>query len=366
LKYVDEFRKQAPAMALAERIRRLGEELGQVRLMEVCGTHTMSIFRNGIRGMLPSNIRLLSGPGCPVCVTPTGTIDLAIALARRPEVVVATFGDMMRVPGSDSSLERERAAGADVRVIYSPLDAVRFAADQPERKVVLLSVGFETTTPGMAASLLQAEAQAVPNFYLLCAHKLIPPAMLALTGGAEGVRLDGFLCPAHVCTVIGSEALRPVATERGIPCVVAGFEPLDILRGIEGLVAQVAEDRAEVENVYRRAVRPEGNPVAIATSDRVFETADTEWRGLGIIPGSGLAIREEYRHRDITHAFPLELAPGRDHPGCACGEVLAGRIEPPECGLFGKTCTPQNPIGPCMVSSEGTCSAHYKYGELDE
>jgi hydrogenase expression/formation protein HypD len=349
------------ARAVLADIRRLSERVGPVRLMEVCGTHTMAIRRAGIPSLLPPGVELLSGPGCPVCVTPNQVIDRAVALARLPGVCLATFGDMLRVPGSSTSLAEARAAGAEVEVVYSPLDALRLAEARPARTVVFAGVGFETTAPTVAAALQAARARRLPNFAVLAAHKLVPPALEALLARPD-VRVDGFLMPGHVSVVIGSDAYLPVAARHGVPCVVAGFEPVDVLLAVRMLLAQRAEGRAAVEVEYRAVVRPGGNPHARALLAEVFTPEDSPWRGLGVIPGSGLGLAADYRGLDALARFPLELEPTREHPGCRCGEVLVGALRPPECALFGQACTPARPVGPCMVSSEGTCAAYHKFG----
>jgi hydrogenase expression/formation protein HypD len=327
----------------------------------VCGTHTTSIFRHGIRSLLPGNVTLTSGPGCPVCVSPTAYVDNAIALARRG-VAVFTFGDMVRVPGTESSLAAERAEGADVRIVYSPMEALRQAAAMPGRSCVFLGVGFETTTPGVARTVQETVARGVGNLSFLTAHRLIPPAMEALVA-QEDVRIDGFLCPGHVSVVIGTIPYEPVCARAKIPCVAAGFEPDDVLQGIVMLLTQLVEGRCEVANQYVRCVRRGGNPKARATVEETFEVADACWRGFGCIPDSGLRLKGEYATRDALQTFGLvDAADGGDLPGCRCGDVLRGAIVPPECGLYGNRCTPTDPVGPCMVSSEGACAAYYKHG----
>ena len=347
--------------ALVRRIERSVKAAGrEVQLMEVCGTHTMAIFRSGLRSILPAGLRLISGPGCPVCVTPSSYMDRAIAISRIPDVTVATYGDMMRVPGSMSSLERERSRGTDVRVVYSSADALELAKGLPDRRVVFLAVGFETTAPGIAATALAAEREGVKNFYLLPAPKLIPPALEAVLAG--GARLDGFICPGHVSVIIGSQAYEPIARRHHVPCVVTGFEPPEILLGLAMAAEQIAEGRAEAEIAYRHAVTREGNAQARAVMNQVFEAVDAEWRGLGTIPRSGLALRERFSSTDAARQFEVNMPESQEPPGCRCGEVLAGLVEPEECGMFGRACTPERPVGACMVSSEGTCAAHFKYG----
>ena len=332
-----------------------------VRLMEVCGTHTMAISRSGIRGALPAGLELRSGPGCPVCVTDQSDIDLMIGLGRVPGVIVTTFGDMMRVPGSATTLERERAAGADVRVVYSPLDAVDIAAALPGREVTFLGVGFETTAPVAALAVLEAERRGIPNFSLYSAHKLVPPALRALLDGpAPGI--DGFLLPGHVSTVLGRRGFQFLADEYRAPAAITGFEPADILYGIQMVLEMLESGQPAVKNAYPRAVREDGNPEARRAMDGVFEPAAVPWRGLGEIPSSGLALRAAYAGRDAARRFGLERRPAAAPRGCRCGEVLRGRTVPAECPLFGTACTPAAPVGPCMVSSEGTCAAYYQYG----
>ena len=362
MRFIEEFRDPRPVRAAREALLREAEGLPPAAFMEVCGTHTMSAFRFGVRGMLPANVRLLSGPGCPVCVTPNDYLDRALAYARTKGVVVATFGDMMRVPGSRSSLEKERAIGADVRVVYSPLDALDLARREPSKRIVFLGVGFETTAPAVGASVLEARASGLRNFTVLCGHKLVPPALEALLAVKE-LRLHGFLCPGHVSAIIGADAYLPVARDRRVPCVIAGFEPLDMIQGLVLLLKQVRAKAAEVGNQYARVVTREGNRKAQEVLARVFEPCDTPWRGLGPIPRSGLRLREEFRDHDAEAALPLgRLEPSAENPACECGRVLQGLRTPLECPLFGKACRPDSPVGACMVSSEGTCAAYHKYG----
>ncbi len=346
---------------LLQRIRGLADAIGRpIRLMEVCGTHTMAISRSGLRALLPPNLRLLSGPGCPVCVTPVDYVDKAIALARRPDVVVMTFGDMLRVPGSESSLEQARAEGARVRVVYSPLDAFR-AARSGSDQVVFLGVGFETTAPTVAWTVREARRLGVSNYSVLCAHKLIPPAMRALLDSGE-CRLDGFLCPGHVSVMIGTKAYEPIAHDYRLPCVVAGFEVLDILRGVARLLEMRCAGLAAAENAYERGATSEGNPAGLALLDEVFTAETTVWRGLGALLASGLALRPAFDAHDAEKRFaPLNVPPPREPKGCRCGDVLRGACLPDECPLFGRTCAPENPVGACMVSSEGSCAAHFRY-----
>jgi len=351
------------AAAVLAAIRRESEGLGRIRLMEVCGTHTVAIQRAGLPGLLPGSLELISGPGCPVCVTPNRTLDRAIALSRLPEVMLTSFGDMLRVPGSSSSLVRERGAGADVRVVYSPLQALELAARHPDRQVVFLGVGFETTAPAVAAVIQQAFRK-VKNFSVLVAHKLIPPALHALCTRPD-FEVDGLICPGHVSSIIGSEAYRPLVDRHRIPCVVAGFEPVDILLAILMLLRQIRAGWPEVQSEYRTAVKPEGNPRARELLRQVFAPVDGDWRGLGRIPASGLALRPELHSLDAAERFSVPEEPAREPRGCRCGEVLVGAIRPDQCGLFAKECTPDNPAGACMVSSEGTCGAHFRYRTME-
>jgi hydrogenase expression/formation protein HypD len=332
--------------------------------MEFCGGHTHAIFKTGLRQVLPEHVRLRSGPGCPVCVTAATDLEHAIALARLPEVILTTYGDMMRVPGRRGSLQEARAGAADVRIVYSTLDALKIARQNPDRKVVFLGVGFETTAPTTAAAILQAEQENLPNFFVHCLHKLTPPATRAILDAGE-VRLDGIIGPGHVTTIIGANAWSFLPQEYGISCVVSGFEPLDILRAVRTLVQLHEDGRAAVHNAYGRGVSAEGNRVAQQMLDRVFEVCEADWRGFGPIPDSGLTLRATYAHRDAVRTWPMDIAPVPEPKGCRCGEVLRGVLEPAECGLFRKVCSPRTPVGPCMVSSEGACAAYYRYG-VDE
>jgi hydrogenase expression/formation protein HypD len=331
-----------------------------MRFMEVCGTHTVSIFRHGIRSLLPPEVTLLSGPGCPVCVTAQADIDAFIAISRLPDTTVATFGDLMRVPGSGSSLQAERAEGRDIRVVYSALDSLAIARENPRRRVVFLGVGFETTAPTVAATLLSAKTEGLKNFFIYSAHKTVPPALMALVG-QECVKIDGFLLPGHVSVIIGLRSYESFFNHYPTPCVVAGFEPVDILEAIQRLARQVAFDEKRIENSYPRAVTWQGNTKAQALLDQVFMASDVKWRGLGEIPGSGLSFRPEFAEFDAVKALSLTVFDAPEPKGCACGEVLTGRKIPPQCQLYKKICTPLEPVGPCMVSTEGTCAAYYRY-----
>lgn len=352
------FKDSKLARGLIETIHRLAPE--HATLMEVCGTHTVAIARNGIRDLMPEGLRLASGPGCPVCVTCNRDIDTVIALARIPNVTITTFGDMTRVPGSTSSLLAEQAAGRSVEIVYSPLDALAFAKAHPEREVVFVGVGFETTTPLVAMAIKRAKAMGLSNFTVFAAHKNMPGALELLVGDPT-LELDALILPGHVSTIIGAEPYRFLAEKYGIPGVITGFEPVDVLQGIAMLVRQLHEGRAEIEIAYARGVMPEGNPVALAAIGEVFETCTATWRGLGDIPGSGYRIRDEFADFDAVRRFEPDVEPTRDPKGCRCGDVLRARIAPNECPLFRTVCTPENPVGPCMVSSEGSCAAYYRY-----
>ena len=355
---LSQFRNPELARGLVESIRELAP--AQATLMEVCGTHTVAIARNGIRGLMPEGVRLASGPGCPVCVTSNRDIDTVIALARILEVTIATFGDMTRVPGSTSSLLKEQAAGRSIEIVYSPLDALKLAAAHPERQVVFVGVGFETTTPLIAMAIQRAQAAGLANFSVFAAHKTMPGALEAIVNDPE-LKIDALILPGHVSTIIGAEPYRFLAEKYGIAGVITGFEPVDVLQGIAMIMRQLHEGRAEIEIAYARGVRAEGNPTAIAAIDEVFEPCAATWRGLGEIPGSGYRIREKYAAFDAVRRFAPEVEPTVEPKGCRCGDVLRGRMAPNECPLFRRACTPENPIGPCMVSSEGSCAAYFRY-----
>jgi hydrogenase expression/formation protein HypD len=340
------------------RFRKLHRE--PVRLMEVCGTHTMSIARAGLRHLLPDGLKLISGPGCPVCVTSTGYVDAACELARREDVIIATFGDMMRVPGSRTTLEGVKATGADVRVVYSPLKSLEIAAGTPGRTVVFLGVGFETTAPAIA-TLIQAAARArAANLAVFPAHKLIPPALRVIASDPE-LRVDGFLLPGHVSVIIGAEPYRFLAEEFKRPAVITGFEPEDVLEATAMILQQMLGGSAEIQNQYKRVVHPEGNPEARRRLDEVFRTTDASWRGFGVIPESGLVVRDEFAQWDADRRFNIRVAPEEPETGCLCGDVLKGKINPRDCPLFGTRCTPASAVGPCMVSSEGACAASFRF-----
>ncbi|NOX20762.1 MAG: hydrogenase formation protein HypD [Nitrospirae bacterium] len=346
---------------LREYVKRLAQRIGRpVRLMEVCGTHTVSIFRHGIRAMLPEGVDLLSGPGCPVCVTSIEDIDWAIAFCKQVGGVIATFGDMMKVPGSDMNFFQARAEGADIRFVYSPVDALNIAVEEPDKEVVFFATGFETTSPTVAAVLKRALDERVGNFYIYSVHKLVPPALKALVEDKE-VRVDGFILPGHVSTIIGSRGYEFLARQYKLPGVITGFSPEEIMQGIAMLLEQILQGRAEIEIQYKKVVRPEGNPQALRLLEDVFTLADSYWRGIGMIPQSGLEPAEQYSEHDAKQAFRLEFTSKPEPRGCSCGEVLRGVKKPTDCPLFRKVCTPERPVGACMVSTEGSCAAYYKY-----
>ncbi|MBU1428650.1 hydrogenase formation protein HypD [bacterium] len=357
MRYVDEYRNKEIAQKILRQIKSISKK--KINLMEVCGTHTMAIFRNGIKKMLPHNINLISGPGCPVCVTPISYIDEIIALSRGENFIITTFGDMIRVPGSTSTLEKEKTDGADIRIVYSTLDALKIAQDNSSKEVVFMGVGFETTSPTIASAVLEAQKEKIENFSVLSVAKIIPPAMKALLGGEE-LNIDGFICPGHVSAIIGSQPYNFITAQHKVPCVICGFEPLDILQSIYMLVKQIEDGRAEVEIQYERAVKPEGNKIALDKINEVFKVIDSDWRGIGNIPLSGLEIKDKYRQFN-ARKFAVETEETKEPKGCRCGEVLRGVITPPECPLFRQVCSPENPQGACMVSTEGTCAAYYKY-----
>lgn len=332
-----------------------------VRLMEVCGTHTVAIFRAGIRQVLPEQVDLVSGPGCPVCVTPDDYMDMAIAYAKQPDVIITTFGDMLKVPGSVSSLGEAKAGGADIRIVYSPLESLAVAVENPQKNVIFLAVGFETTAPTAAATVLSAAEQNLKNFFVLSAHKLVPPALKTLLADPE-VKVDGFILPGHVCAITGEEPFQFLPKEYRMPAVIGGFEPLDILQTVYMLAKQIHDGKPAVENEYGRVVKQNGNPVARQMLTKVYEPADAVWRGIGLIPDSGLRVNERYRGFDAQVALPIKVETTVKQTACRCGEVLRGLIKPTECCLFGKVCLPQHPVGACMVSVEGSCAAWYKYG----
>jgi hydrogenase expression/formation protein HypD len=362
VKYIDEFRQPELVKILLDRIHRNSKK--HIRLMEFCGGHTVSIFKYGIRELLPETIEMLSGPGCPVCVTSNADLDKAIALAHLPNVIITSFGDMIRVPGSYSSLQAARSEGCDVRVVYSVLDAIQIAKENPNKSNIFIGIGFETTTPTIAAGVLQAEQEQIRNFYVLSLSKICPPIMKSILDLGE-VRLNGIVCPGHVSAVIGSHPYQFIADDYDISCVISGFEPLDILLCVDMLVEQIENEDYRVEIAYRRGVKPEGNPQAVKLMDAVFETADADWRGIGIVPSSGLRLKTTYEKFDAEKNFDIDPGPVREHQGCQCGSILRGVSTPIDCPLFRTFCTPEHPVGPCMVSSEGSCSTYYQYGDFD-
>ena len=359
MNFFDNFKDPALCRSVLDKIR--AELDGELRFMEVCGTHTVSIFRSGIRSLLPESVVHLSGPGCPVCVTHDREVAAFLELAGRSDVIVATFGDLMRVPGpGGATLKAAQAHGARIKVVYSPFDTLQLAVNNPDDKVVFLGVGFETTAPTVAATVKMAAEQGLHNFSVLSFHKLVPPALKSLVGDDE-IRVQAFLLPGHVSTIIGIEPYRFLSEENGIPAVVAGFEPLDILQALLLFIRQVNDGTPTVVNNYKRAVSDGGNPKAVSVMFDVFTPGDALWRGIGMIPGSGLLFSDAYRTFDAREVFSLELPEVRELPGCRCGDVLKGKIRPDRCPLFKKACTPASPVGPCMVSTEGSCAAYYKY-----
>jgi len=358
MKFIDEYRDPQAARRLAEAIHATVTRPWQI--MEVCGGQTHAILRFGIDQMLPAQVTLIHGPGCPVCVTPVEIIDKALALAAMPEVTFCSFGDMLRVPGSRQDLFTVKSQGGDVRVVYSPMDAVELARKQPDRQVVFFAVGFETTAPANAMAVLQAERLGLKNFSLLVSHVLVPPAISAILESPLN-RVQGFLAAGHVCTVMGSNEYVPLAEKYGVPIVVTGFEPVDLLQGIWWCLRQLEEGRAEVEIQYARSVRPEGNPRAREQMERVFQVVSRKWRGIGEIADSGLGLRPEYARFDAEQRFALEDIVAEEPQECIAGEVLQGHRKPTDCAAFGVRCTPERPLGAPMVSAEGACAAYYRY-----
>jgi hydrogenase expression/formation protein HypD len=365
MKYVDEFRAPEKAQALCREIFKLAQQIDKpLKIMEVCGGHTHAIFKYGIEEILPDSIELIHGPGCPVCVMPKGRLDDAIAISQNENVIFTTFGDAMRVPGSQTNLLQAKAQGADIRMVYSPLDSLQIAKDNPNKQVVFFGLGFETTAPSTAFTILQAEDENISNFSMFCNHVLVIPALKALLDNPD-LQLDGFVGPGHVSMVIGTEPYQFIAEQYHKPIVVSGFEPLDIFQSIWMLLQQLVENRCQVENQYNRLVQKSGNTLALAAMNRVFTVRENfDWRGLGEIPNSGLKIREEYAQFDAETKFTIPNQKVADHKACKCGEILKGVLKPWECKVFGTACTPETPIGTCMVSSEGACAAYYKYGRL--
>lgn len=357
MKYIDEYRKKDLILAVAEEIKRVSVK--DISLMEVCGGHTMAIHRFGLHSLLPKNIRLLSGPGCPVCVSGQYFIDKAIAFGRMPSAIITTYGDLIRVPGSDTSLEKEKAAGRDIRIVYSVLESLEIAKKNPEKQVIFLGIGFETTAPLTAAAIEEAKKQKIRNFSVFSAHKVMPPVMKALV--AEGVKINGFIAPGHVTAITGTCIYKELPERFGLGVVVSGFEPADMMQAILMLVKQIEAGRPAVEIQYQRVVNEEGNLIARKLLDTIFELKDDSWRGLGVIPASGLKIRPSYSEFDAERRFPIEVAEAPEPKGCICGQILRGTKTPGQCKLFAKRCTPADPVGACMVSGEGTCATYYKY-----
>ncbi|MGQ9620536.1 MAG: hydrogenase formation protein HypD [Bacteroidales bacterium] len=359
MKYIDEYRNGKLIETLKRNIRE--ETAGSYTFMEVCGGHTAAIHRFGIPSLLPDNVNLLSGPGCPVCVTAMSFINKAVSLALFEDIIITSFGDLIRVPGSVSSLEKEKSRGADVRIVFSALEALETAVHNKDKKVVFMGIGFETTAPGTAAAVIKAKESGITNFFVLSAHKIMPPAMEAII--SDGTEIDGFICPGHVATITGANAFRFISEKHNLGCVISGFEPVDILMSVLMLIRQINSQKFDTEIQYSRAVTREGNVKAQGIMNEVFSLSDAEWRGLGIIGLSGLALKEEYSAFDAEKVFHLkhELPSSVENSLCLCGEVLRGRRRPTDCRLFGNACTPENPLGACMVSAEGACNAFYKY-----
>jgi hydrogenase expression/formation protein HypD len=357
MKYIDEYRDKEIVLQLAEDIQKLSRQ--ELTFMEVCGGHTMALYKFGLPALLPENIKLLSGPGCPVCVTDKKYIDRVVAYCKLPDVIITTFGDLIRVPGSSSTLSKEKAKGADIRTVYSSLEALEIAAENSDKKVIFLGIGFETTAPTSAAAILDAEKENINNFYLFSAHKIMPPAMAALID--EGITINGYMCPGHVSTITGTSIYEPLVEKYQVSCVISGFEPVDMMQSLYMLVKQREENRAVVEVQYKRAVKPEGNLKAQVLMNDVFQPRDDWWRGLGVLPKSGLGLRDQYEQYDAEEMIEVDVEETIEIPGCICGEILKGLKTPLDCKLFVSVCTPANPVGTCMVSNEGTCAAYYRY-----
>ena len=362
MKYIDEFRNKDIIKSISQRIFEIMPK-AEIKIMEVCGTHTQSFQRFGLRNLIPDSLHLIAGPGCPVCVSTQDYIDKVIQLSKNPDTIILSFGDMLRVPGTETSLEKQRARGSDVRIIYSAWDSLKIAKVNPKRLIIFLAVGFETTAPTLALTIQAAKREKLSNLFFFTALKLIPPAMDALVSDRQ-LKIGGFLCPGHVSTIIGSQAYECIPKTYKIGCCVAGFEPLDILEGIYFLLRQIIHKKPSVDNQYLRVVKKKGNPKAQAIIKQVFKISDAVWRGLGEIPQSGLRIRSEFSSFDVEKTVPINIkhkALNTKQKKCRCGDVLKGIIQPAECYLFGKACRPSNPYGPCMVSSEGACNAYYRY-----
>lgn len=357
MKYIDEYRNPDLIEKLCESIKKTAHQPSV--FMEVCGGHTMAIQKFGIPSLLPSTLKLISGPGCPVCVTDTSYIDHITALAQLDNTIVCTFGDLIRVPGSYTSLEREKANGADVRVVLSSLDALKTATENPHKNVVFAAIGFETTAPGTAVAVLEAEKMGLNNFSILSAHKIMPPAMKAIIEG--GVKINGYICPGHVSTIAGSTMYEELSRNFGLGCVISGFEPLDILQSIYMLLLQLEKGHPKVEIQYKRAVKPYGNEKALNIMNQIFTAEDGKWRGLGLIEKSALELRPQYHKYNAGQKFSVSFKTKEPDKSCICGEILKGKKSPSDCILFAQKCNPENPVGACMVSNEGACQAYYKY-----
>ncbi|MEJ2595073.1 MAG: hydrogenase formation protein HypD [bacterium] len=357
MKYIDEYRDKELVMTLSKEIAKISKT--PAKFMEVCGGHTMSIQKFGLPYLLPDTVELLSGPGCPVCVTSRGYIDKAVAYSRLEDVIITTYGDLIRVPGSTSSLEKERAAGADVRIVFSILDALDIAQHNPDKKIVFLGIGFETTAPSSAVGILKARMAGIKNFFVYSAHKVMPPAMEQLID--DGVEISGYIAPGHVSTITGDAIYQGIPEKFNLGVVISGFEPVDLMESILMLIRQIENHDQKVEIQYKRAVRPEGNVKAQQMLYEVFEPGDDWWRGLGVLKNSGLKIREAYAMHDAEKNIAVEVEPLKEPRGCICGDILRGVAKPKDCKLFATGCTPSNPVGSCMVSSEGTCQAYYLY-----
>jgi len=357
MKYVDEYRKKELILTIAEKLSTISKK--EIVIMEVCGGHTMAIHRFGLNSLLPPNIHLISGPGCPVCVSSQHFIDKAMAYSKIPDVIITTYGDLIRVPGSTTSLEKERAAGNDIRIIYSVLESLEIAKDNPGKNIIFLGIGFETTAPATAAAIIRAKQEKINNFFVLSAHKVMPPVMKALV--EEGVKIDGFIAPGHVTAITGTAIYNELASVYGLGVVVTGFEPADIMQAIMMLSVQIESAKQQVEIQYQRVVHKQGNKIAQQLLNEVFIAGDDRWRGLGIIAKSGLKIREGFYSFDAEKNFAVEVPESTEPKGCICGQILRGLKTPADCSLFAKRCTPSDPVGACMVSGEGTCSTYFKY-----
>ena len=357
MKFVDEYRKKDLILSVAENLRAISRK--EITLMEVCGGHTMAIHRFGLASLLPSNIRLISGPGCPVCVSSQLFIDKAMAYSKIPGTIITTYGDLIRVPGSSTSLEKERAAGSDIRIVYSALESLEIARGNPEKNVIFLGIGFETTAPATAATIIKAKKEKISNFFVLSAHKVMPPVMKALV--EEGVKINGFIAPGHVTAITGTSIYNDLASVYGLGVVVSGFEPADLMQAVLMLAIQMESGTPKVEIQYQRVVHYKGNIIAQQLLDEVFVHSDDSWRGLGMIPDSGLKIRENFSSFDAEKQFTVNVPESVEPKGCICGQILRGIKTPEDCTLFAKKCSPSHPVGACMVSAEGTCATYYKY-----